>query len=725
MINYDIAHHPAIEEITDILCNKTQNQDKSFYRVEVAYFLSKIAACMRATIITKDRGEVPINAYALALATSGYGKGHSVAIIENELLNNFKENFVKNTLPIKAEENINVLAADLSVRNKNIGEGAAHKAYTDEYNSLGAYPFTFDSGTGPAVKQLRQKLLIANSGAINLQIDEIGSNLINNTEVLNLFLELYDQGLIKQKLVKNTADNKRGEELDGKTPTNMLLFGTPVKLLDGGITEDAFYSFLSTGYARRMLFALGNPTKGVSNAGLTPAQVYQSLTNPQNNILIQKWNSTFADLADVALCDFQITVEDDVAIDLISYKMLCESKADKLTDSHDIQKAELNHRYFKALKLAGAFAFIEQNPLLTSDHLSQAIKLVEESGSSFEKILHRDMAHMRIAKYIAEQDDEITHADLAENLPFYKTGISARKEQIDMAKAWGLKNNILITSRYSDDIEMFSGKMFHTTDIDNIVISYSDDIAFKYQNGTMTWNNVIKLCTVAQSDGSAFNFINHHVNNGHRAEADIIEGFNCIVLDVDGGASINFVADLLKPYKFCMYTTKRSTPDAERFRIILPISHKLELSQEDYKEFMNNILSWLPFDIDEASNQRSKKWLTNPNANVIDNDGELLNVLKFIPRCKANETYQKELKAISNMNCLERWFATKMTLGNRNNTMIKYALALADTHMSLDDIKSVIIAFNKKLEIPLPMDELTSTVFVTVGKKLSETIGDK
>ena len=77
------------------------------------------------------------------------------------------------------------------------------------------------------------------------------------------------------------------------------------------------------------------------------------------------------------------------------------------------------------------------------------------------------------------------------------------------------------------------------------------------------------------------------------------------------------------------------------------------------------------------------------------------------------------------MNCLERWFATKMTLGNRNNTMIKYALALADTHMSLDDIKSVITAFNKKLEIPLPMDELTSTVFVTVGKKLSETIGDK
>ena len=37
------------------------------------------------------------------------------------------------------------------------------------------------------------------------------------------------------------------EEIDGKTPTNALLFGTPSKLLDGGQTEDQFYSFLKQG----------------------------------------------------------------------------------------------------------------------------------------------------------------------------------------------------------------------------------------------------------------------------------------------------------------------------------------------------------------------------------------------------------------------------------------------------------------------------------------------
>ncbi|MDG4870457.1 hypothetical protein P8631_20890, partial [Guyparkeria sp. 1SP6A2] len=80
-------------------------------------------------------------------------------------------------------------------------------------------------------------------GAVNLQIDEIGSNLVANTDVMTLYLELYDQGMVKQKLTKNTAESQRTEEVDGKTPANMLLFGTPSKLLDGGLVEEQFYDF--------------------------------------------------------------------------------------------------------------------------------------------------------------------------------------------------------------------------------------------------------------------------------------------------------------------------------------------------------------------------------------------------------------------------------------------------------------------------------------------------
>ena len=48
-----ITHHPAIEDLVEVLCNKTQNTDKGFFRVEAAYFLGKLASNMRAIISPK------------------------------------------------------------------------------------------------------------------------------------------------------------------------------------------------------------------------------------------------------------------------------------------------------------------------------------------------------------------------------------------------------------------------------------------------------------------------------------------------------------------------------------------------------------------------------------------------------------------------------------------------------------------------------------------------
>ena len=98
-----VTHHPAIEEIVDVLCNKTQNNDRGFFRVEVAYFLAKMASCMGATIVTKDRGDLPVNIYAMALATSGFGKGHSVNIVENEFMKGFFKNIGIDLIDFKIE----------------------------------------------------------------------------------------------------------------------------------------------------------------------------------------------------------------------------------------------------------------------------------------------------------------------------------------------------------------------------------------------------------------------------------------------------------------------------------------------------------------------------------------------------------------------------------------------------------------------------------------------
>lgn len=708
-----VTHHPALEEIVDVLCNKTQNNDRGFFRVEVAYFLAKMASCMGATIVTKDRGDIPVNIYAMALATSGFGKGHSVNIIEDGFMMGFKKRFMEDTMPTIAEKNLWKIANERAARNGTDQQEEFEKVEA-EYRRAGAYPYTFDSGTPPAVKQLRHKLLMANCGSINLQIDEIGSNLLANLDVLTLFLELYDQGKVKPKLTKNTAESVRGEDLEGKTPTNMLLFGTPSKLLDGGQIEDMYYAMLDTGYARRCLFAFGHIDKKAFNM-LTPEEIYINLTKANNNQLVNQWANHFTSLADPTHFGWKMAVEDDVGIELIRYKSECDKAADAMADHEEIRKAEMMHRYFKALKLAGAYAFVDQSLNVEMEHLKQAILLVEESGKAFQSILNREKAYVKLAKYISSIGSEVTHADLLESLPFYPKGNAARNEMITLATAWGYKQHIIIKKSFNDGIEFFRGETLQETNIDEMVISYSDNWAYNYVGERVPFD---QLHVLTQHEG--MHWCNHHFRKEHRAEENVIAGFNMIVIDVDGGISRDICHDLMKEYRFMTYSTKRSTDEENRFRLIIPMNYYLELDGEEYKEFMNNVMAWLPFETDESANQRAKKWMSCETGTYHYNlEAPLLDVRDFIPRTSKNEAFQNQMQQVQSLDNLERWFAGRIANGNRNNHMIKYALALVDSGKDFNEVSTLVHAFNKKLSNPLDPDELNSTVLVTAAKRYS------
>ena len=709
-----VEHHPAIREMVDVLCAKTQNTDRSFFSCEAAYFLGKMAANMRATIVTKDRGEIPVNIYALNLATSGFGKGHSINVIENEFMKPFRNRFMQDTMEVISEQHFWGLAADRALR-KGTTDQEEYDKVKGEYARCGGFPFTFDSGSTPAVKQLRQKLLLGNIGAINLQIDEIGSNLTGSDEVLTTFLELYDQGVVKQKLTKNTNDNQRGEELDGKTPSNMLLFGTPSKLFDGSQTEDLFYSFLDVGYARRCIFGYGQQKTRASEV-MSPAEIYAALIQPTNAASVNKWANQFHKLADPAMFGWKMIVQDDVAIQLLTYKIAWEQEADGLPEHEEIRKAELSHRYFKALKLAGAYAFVDQSSEVEMEHLMSAILLVEESGKSFQTILSREKAYVKLAKYIAAVDEDVTHADLHEALPFYKSGNAARNEMMTLATAWGYKKNIIIKKSFVDGIEFFRGETLEETDLSKMLIAYSDHWAYNYLGEQVPFE---QLAIVMQADG--YHWANHHFKNFHRSEENTLPGFKMIVIDVDGGVRLQAVHKLLNEYKFMTYTTKRHTEQEHRFRLVLPINYHLELDSDEYKEFMNCVMAWLPFKTDEAANQRSKKWESFANGQIHYNlDGELLDALDFIPKTSRNETFKHQNQKLESLDNLERWFAQRMAEGNRNNHMIKFALALVDSGMGLLEVEAAVKAFNKKLNNPLTEAEISSTVMVTVGKRYTK-----
>lgn len=707
----EMEYNPTSEKLVEILCSKTQNSNPLFFRVLVGYYFSLVASMMRTTIATHDRGDIPINMYALNLSTSGSGKGFSTNIIENQVINQFRHRFLEETFPILAEQNLPKLALKRANR-KSTDPDEELVRVQKEFEGLGSLVFSFDSGTPAAVKQMRHKLLMAEAGSVNLQIDEIGSNLVGNVDVLNTFLELFDMGLIKQKLIKNTSDNVRNEEIVGKTPTNMLLFGTPSKLLNGGKTEEELYSMLETGYARRCFFGYSRASNKA--ASMTPEEVYTQLTNQTSNVYLEQLSDRLEALADIINVNKRLVMSRETSLLLIEYRLKCEREADLFPEHEEIKKAEVSHRYFKALKLAGAYAFIDDSSELTEDHLYQAIKLAEESGGAFNRLLTRDRAYVKLAKYVATCKRDVTQADLTEDLPFYRGPASQKAEMLTLATAWGYKNNVIIKKSFSDGIEFLRGETLKETDLSKMVVSYSTDITTDYRNETAPFEQLHKL---TQAPG--LHWVAHHLNGGYRNEENCIAGFNLVVIDVDGGVNLSTVKLLLKNYKFLIYTTKRHTEQENRFRIILPINYELALDAKDYKEFMSNIYEWLPFEVDTATNQRARKWMSH-DGHYEYNEGDVLDALPFIPKTSKNEERKELLNSQHSMDNLERWVLNNSGDGNRNNMLLRFAMILVDGGFDFEAIRQRVVGLNNKMPDKLDEAEVMATILVTAAKAISK-----
>ncbi len=707
----EMQYHPTSEKLVETICNRTQGVEPLFFRVLVAYYFANTASHMRCSIATPDMGDIPVNLYALNLAPSGFGKGRSINILEEEVFSQFRQRFLEETFPLLAEINLPKLSVSRANR-KGTDPDEELVRVQKEFDGTGPMLFSFAEATAPAVKQMRHHLLMANAGALSLEVDEIGTNLSNSAEVLGPYLELFDKGKIKTKLVKSTSDSKRLEEIRGTTPTNLMMFGTPSKLFDGAATEQLLYSFLDTGYARRCFFGY---IKGVTRqTDLTPQEIFARSTSQNNNAFLEKLADQLENLADIINVNKKLAIQEDTSLLLIEYKIHCEKAAAKLPEHEDMKKAELSHRYFKVLKLAGAYAFIDDSPEVTQGHIYNAIKLAEESGAAFQSMLNRDRPYMKLAKYLAGVKRDVTQAELVEDLPFYKGGTAQKNELMTLAIAYGYKNNIVIKKSFSDGIEFIRGETLQETDLNKMVVSYSADITTDYRNETAPFDQLHKL---TQAPG--MHWVAHHLNGGYRNEENCIPGFNMVVVDVDGTVSLSTAKLLLKDYKYLIYTTKRHTEVENRFRIILPINYTLELDARDYKEFMSNIYEWLPFEVDTATGQRARKWMSH-DGHYEYNDGNVLDALPFIPKTSKNEERKERLNSQQSMDNLERWVINNIGDGNRNNMLLRYAMILVDAGFDFEAIRLKVIDLNDKIADKLDEVEIMGTIMISVGKAISK-----
>jgi hypothetical protein len=459
---------------------------------------------------------------------------------------------------------------------------------------------------------------------------------------------------------------------------------------------------------------------------LTPQEIYDKLTDTSTDTFIQQLSDDLGQLGDPVNFNVTLDMGMPVSLLLIEYRQRCEDLAYVMGEHEETNKAEMAHRYFKALKLAGAYAFIDGSQEVTEDHLYNAIKIVEESGAAFKQILTRERNYVKLAKYIAEINREITHVDLVEDLPFYKGSEAAKREMMTLATAWGYQNNVIIKRQFNDGIEFLKGESLKKTDLETVLASYSNHEAYGYQNVAVPY---LDLHQMTQAPG--IHWVGHHLldragttpadrgKNGHRNEDNCIPGFNLVVVDVDGECSLSTAKMLLKDYRCLFYTTKRHTDLVNRFRVVFPMNYTLHMDRSEYREFMTNVYEWLPFEVDTGCAQRSKKWMSNDGTYEYT-DGELFDVLPFIPKTTKNEERKQRVHDQQSLSNLERWFVNNTGIGNRSKQLIKYALLLVDAGKGYAEVQAGLFDLNNKLQDKLEELELMNTVMVTAGKAIGK-----
>jgi len=488
------------------------------------------------------------------------------------------------------------------------------------------------------------------------------------------------------------------------------MFGTPTKLLDGGRVEEEFKQFLETGYARRLLFGYtvaNHRTKYASAEERYAQMVDINLATDVHTI-----QTTFTNFAKRPFNPI-LQMSKENSIYLIEYQMKCEEAADDFKDHMALHKAEMSHRHYKALKLAGAYAFADNSTELTKEHLDYAISVVEDSGEAFHLLMRKQGPYERLAHYLADCDNEVTQHELIEELPFYKGSETQRKDLMTLAMSFGYKNNIIIKKRSIDDIEFFIGETLIETDLDSLTTAISTDIAHDYQVDHPPFDKLHKLTTA-----KGYHYTAHGFVNGHRKSENAIPGFDLLILDCDGDISISTVKILLEDYAFLISTTKRHTPEINRFRLILPISHRLKLSSNEYSRFMVNVFEWLPFPVDEAAKDIARKWASHPG-HYEYNQGTVIDATMFIPETKRSDETRAQVSAVGVGN-IERWFKTHTSKGNRANHLYRYGMVMVDAEMQLGEIVEKLLSFNNSLDVPLPEDQFMDSTIKSISKELTK-----
>ena len=327
-----------------------------------------------------EKHTIPVNTISFLIGDSGAGKGRSVKSVRNLLKPGYE-------LIDKAREQ--------DAKSKAVEDAEADGKKATDWRKYYSKPRSLipNVSTLPGMMKHLAALEHGKLGAGFLYVDEVGSELVSNKDLSENIIALaigYDSGEIPPKLLKD--DSNQVEPIHN-LPFSGLLFGSPANIIYDEPTKKKFKDEFSTKLSRRSFFCFSKdkPNKPIYN---TIAESREAGAVERRRVLevteaLTPWFTGLVGATKQQPLEVEPGVEDLFS----DYRGYNDWYADTMSKHHPMSSLHRRHMQWKALKLAGALAILENEETVTVAHYIQAINFSEifaEDLEEFEMELEKE-----------------------------------------------------------------------------------------------------------------------------------------------------------------------------------------------------------------------------------------------------------------------------------------------------------------------------------------------
>ena len=545
----------------------------------------------------------------------------------------------------------------------------------------------------------------ANSGfgSLNLIANEMGRIISSSNDLIEKTKELYD-GTYKAKVVKGSKDDER--ECDIRNIVcNMLMFGSQAGM--SGESKDELIELCGSGLYRRSIIVNVEPHLRALKEDLEPTGCIEWFEGYRPSEI-----------------DMRLDEEAKLFVKEIKEELISIGNENLYNDF--IQSESSSHKMI--INTACIMAFLEKESVVNIRHIQDAYDFFKATRATISDALMPYTLHDSIHKLL-KRSKVLTRHEAVELDGSLNVSKTKWDDAIDIVSEMCYTKNEYLNIT-GTKVTRYGIEELPINKLDKIKIGVTDDegaYAINFKSLEVPFfGEGMSLEGLLRSNKPSFttcHFENSSkVGDGHRRAESFISGQNLIAFDIDYGMTVDEALEILKPYTYILYTTKkhRKLVDGvqyeDRFRVLMPTLTDYYVDVEQHKamyENLSKILGFVSYDV--ATRNVSRLWFINNECELYKGEGTLLDVTVALPSTDKEELIMPIINEVLDdskierrLNGMFRWFLTNTYKNtNRNNNLFRLGSYVKDLGMNVE--YNVRLANSKLLE---PLEERELTVLI-------------